>query len=71
MTLRSRSSTSSYFRVSLRISAFLPSTVFWARSMALETILASMGRSSGIVRSITHETAPVAKSRNKSSCKDR
>jgi len=29
------------------------------------------GRSSGIVRSITHETAPVAKSRNKSSCKDR
>ena len=68
MTLRCSFITSSYFNVSLRISAFLPSTVFWARSMALETILASIGKSSGIVRSMTHETAPVANSRSRSSC---
>ena len=63
MTLRCSFMTSSYLRTSLRISALRPSTVFWARSMALETIFASIGTSSGIVRSITHETAPVAKSR--------
>ncbi len=33
----------------MRISALRPSTVFWARSMALVTILASMGTSSGRV----------------------
>ena len=59
--------TSSYLRTSLRISALRPSTVFWARSIALETILASMGRSSGIARSMTHDTAPVANRRIRSS----
>src|SRR2546427_170401 len=39
--------TSSYFRTSLRISKLRSSTVRWARSMALETILASMGTSAG------------------------
>ena len=55
----------------MRISALRPSTVFWARSIALETILASMGMSSGIVRSMTHDTAPVAKTRRRSSSRER
>ncbi len=55
--------TSSYLRTSLRISALRPSTVFWARSIALVTIFASMGTSSGRARPITQLIAPVAKSR--------
>jgi hypothetical protein len=53
MTLRCSFMTSSYLRTSLRISALRPSTVFWARSMALVTILASMGTSSGRARVMT------------------
>ena len=55
----------------MRISALRPSTVFWARSMALVTILASMGTSSGRARPITHCMAPVANSRMSSSSSDR
>ena len=43
--------------MSLRISALRDSTEDWARSMALVTILASMGWSSGRVRVITHDSA--------------
>ena len=67
MTLRCSFITSSYLRTSLRISALRPSTVFWARSMALVTILASMGTSSGRARPMTHCMAPVANSRIRSS----
>ena len=55
----------------MRISALRPSTVFWARSMARETILASMGTSSGRVRLMTHCMAPVANSRMRSSSSER
>jgi hypothetical protein len=53
MTLRCSFITSSYLRTFLRISAFLVSTVVWARSMALVTILASIASSSGSARPIT------------------
>ena len=59
--------TSSYFKTSLRISEFRPSTVFWARSIALVTILASIGISSGRVLPMTQFMAPVAKRRMRSS----
>ena len=71
MTLRCLSRTSSYLRTSLRISAFLPSTVFCARSIALVTIFASIGTSSGSVRLMTHCIAPVANSRISSSSSDK
>src|SRR5881392_1450873 len=53
MTLRCSFMTSSYLSTSLRISALRASTVFWARSMARVTILASMGTSSGRALPIT------------------
>ncbi len=63
--------TSSYLRTSLRISALRASTVFCARSMALVTILASIGTSSGSARPITQLMAPVANRRISSSSSDR
>jgi len=67
MTLRCSFMTSSYLSTSLRVSELRPSTVFCARSMALVTIFASMGTSSGRARPITQFIAPVANSRIKSS----
>ena len=67
MTLRCWSITSSYLRASLRCSALRASTVFWARSMALATVLDSIGTSSGKVRPMTQLMAPVAKRRSSSS----
>ena len=61
MTLRCSFITSSYLRTFLRISPLRCSTVFCARSMALVTIRASIGTSSGRVLPITHCRAPVAK----------
>ena len=55
----------------MRVSALLPSTVFWARSMALATIFASIGTSSGRVRPITQLMAPVANRRISSSSSER
>ena len=55
----------------MRDSALRPSTVFWARSMALVTIFASMGMSSGRARPITQFIAPVANRRMRSSSSDR
>ena len=51
----------------MRISALRASTVFCARSMALATVLDSIGTSSGSVRPMTQLMAPVAKSRSSSS----
>ena len=67
MTLRCWSITSSYLSASLRISALRASTVFCARSIALATVLDSIGTSSGSVRPITQLMAPVAKRRSSSS----
>ena len=63
--------TSSYLRTFLRISALLCSTVFCARSMALVTIFASSGTSSGRALPITQFMAPVANRRMSSSSSDR
>ncbi len=63
--------TSSYLSTFLRISALRASTVVWARSMALETILASMGWSSGRALPMTQFMAPVAKRRMRSSSSER
>jgi hypothetical protein len=71
MTLRCSFMTSSYLRTFLRISALRCSTVVWARSMALVTIFASMGTSSGRALPITQLMAPVAKRRMSSSSSDR
>ena len=71
MTLRCSFITSSYLRTFLRISALRCSTVFCARSMALVTIRASMGTSSGSAFVITHDMAPVAKMRISSSSRER
>jgi len=71
MTLRCWSITSSYFNASLRISALRASTVFWARSIAFATVFDSMGTSSGSVRPMTHDMAPVANSRSSSSSNER
>ncbi len=71
MTLRCSFITSSYLRTFLRISALRCSTVFWARSMALVTMRASIGTSSGRALPMTQFMAPVAKSRMSSSSSDR
>ena len=71
MTRRCSLMTSSYLRTFLRISALRCSTVVWARSMALETILDSMGTSSGNDLFITQSMAPVAKRRISSSSRER
>ena len=63
--------TSSYLSTFLRISPLRVSTVFWARSIAFETILASIGTSSGQSLPITNWMAPVAKIRISSSSRDK
>ncbi len=63
--------TSSYCSTFLRISALRCSTVFWARSMALLTIFASIGTSSGRALPITQFMAPVANRRMSSSSSER
>ena len=71
MTFRCSFITSSYLRTSLRISKLRSSTVRWARSMALVTIFASSGWSSGNALPITQFIAPVANRRINSSSSDR
>ena len=71
MTLRCSFITSSYLRTSLRISKLRSSTVRCARSMALVTIFASSGMSSGNALPITQFIAPVANSRMSSSSSER
>ena len=71
MTLRCSFITSSYLSTFLRISALRCSTVFWARSMALVTMRASMGTSSSIALVMTQFMAPVAKMRMSSSSSER
>src|ERR1035438_7378878 len=56
MTLRCSFLTSSYLSSSLRVSALRPSTVCWARSIALVTMRASIGTSSGRARPMTQLT---------------
>ena len=64
--------TSSYSRRCLRIEKFWPSTCFWARSMARETMPCSMGTPSSIPRrSIRPEMRSDPKIRMRSSSSDR
>ena len=71
MTLRCSFITSSYLRTFLRVSALRCSTVFWARSIALVTMPASIGTSEGRALSITQFMAPVANRLMRSSSSDR